>query len=139
MKVQGRIWKVLPIRSGISNAGNPYKAQEFVFEFYETGDQRYADRVPLVAMNEEIEKFNLHEGEEVIIGFDHRADEYQGRYYPKFKIYHFEKVTAATPGAQDAGGGQKVDVTAEQREAMEKLKQMGNGDGNGENGEEMPF
>ena len=139
MKVQGRIWKVLPIRSGISSKGNPFRRQEFVVEFYETGDQRYADRVPLAAKDEKIEEYNLHEGEEVIVGFDHRVNEYQGRYYADFNIYHFEKVTAATPGAQDAGGGQKVDVTAEQREAMEKLNQMGNGDGNGENGEEMPF
>ena len=92
MKFQGRIYKIFPIQSGKSSQGNDWKRQDFIFEFFENPNDRYADRVLLSVMNDRIEEYNMHEGEEVIIGFGHNTREYQGRYFNEVRMYHFEKV-----------------------------------------------
>ena len=100
MEVQGRISKILPLRKGTRSDGSEWRSQEFIVEFFETADQRWSDKVVLNAMNERIDEYDLHEGEEVRVGFSHGVKEYQGRWYPEFHIYKFEKVvniTATSP------------------------------------------
>ena len=46
MEFEGRISRVLPVRSGTSQKGE-WKVLPFVFEYFETGDQRWPDRVLL--------------------------------------------------------------------------------------------
>lgn len=129
MKVQGRIWKLLPVQEGVAKStGNPYRRQDFVVEFFEDANQRFPDRVPLSLGGQQIDEYDLHEGEEVIIGFEHRAREYDGRFYPEFRIFHFEKVKAVTETEQ---AEKSVEATAEQKEAMQKLEKMGESDGEG--------
>ena len=53
MEFEGRISRVLPARSGISQRGE-WKALPFVFEYFETGDQRWPDRVLLETMDTNI-------------------------------------------------------------------------------------
>ena len=88
MEVQGRISKILPKRTGKRSDGSEWRSQEFIVEFFETADQRWSDKVVLNAM------YDLHEGEEVRVGFSHGVKEYQGRWYPEFHIYKFEKIGA---------------------------------------------
>lgn len=96
MEVQGRISKILSTRTGTKQDGTTWQAQEFIFEFFETPEQRWSDKVVLSIMNERIKEYNLHEGDEVKIGFSHGVNEWNGRYYPEFRIYKFEKLSAAT-------------------------------------------
>ena len=53
MEFEGRISRVLPARSGISQRGE-WKALPFVFEYFESGDQRWPDRVLLETMDTNI-------------------------------------------------------------------------------------
>lgn len=53
MEFEGRISRVLPVRSGTSQRGK-WKALPFVFEYFETGDQRWPDRVLLETMDTNI-------------------------------------------------------------------------------------
>ena len=46
MEFEGRIQKVLPVRSGTSSNGE-WKALPFVFEYFESADQRWSDKVLL--------------------------------------------------------------------------------------------
>jgi len=46
MEFEGRISRVLPVRSGTSQRGE-WKTLPFVFEYFESGDQRWPDRVLL--------------------------------------------------------------------------------------------
>ena len=46
MEFEGRIQRVLPVRSGTSQRGE-WKALPFVFEYFETEDQRWSDKVLL--------------------------------------------------------------------------------------------
>ena len=49
MEFEGRILKVLPVRTGTSQKGE-WKALPFVFEYFESGDQRWSDKVLLETM-----------------------------------------------------------------------------------------
>ena len=53
MEFEGRISRVLPVRFGTSQRGE-WKALPFVFEYFETGDQRWPDRVLLETMDTNI-------------------------------------------------------------------------------------
>ena len=100
MEVKGRISKILPMRKGTRSDGSEWRSQEFIVEFFETPDQRWSDKVVLNAMNERIDEYDLHEGDEVRVGFSHGVREYQGKWYPEFHIYKFEKIvnlTATSP------------------------------------------
>ena len=46
MEFQGRIQRVLPVRSGTSQRGE-WKQLPFVFEYFESGEQRWSDKVLL--------------------------------------------------------------------------------------------
>ena len=46
MEFEGRIQRVLPVRSGTSQRGE-WKALPFVFEYFESQDQRWSDKVLL--------------------------------------------------------------------------------------------
>lgn len=92
MIFQGRIQKVMGVQSGTSANGREWSKQEFVFEYFENPNDRFSDKVVLSALNERIKEYDLHENDEVRIGFGHRAKEYQGRMYNEIYIYSFEKV-----------------------------------------------
>lgn len=106
MQFQGRIYRLYPVQSGTSANGKEWSRQDFIFEYFENPTDRYADRVLLSVMNERIKEYDIHEGEECIIGFAHTTREYQGRVFNDVRLYHFEKVkqtqapTAATPPQQ---------------------------------------
>ena len=69
MEFKGRIMKVLPVTSGTSQNNNEWKKQEFVFEYFEQQTDRYSDKVCLSIMNDRIAEYDLHENDEVLIGF----------------------------------------------------------------------
>lgn len=87
------------MQTGMSErTGNPWKKQEFVVEYFEHENDRWADRVCLSTMDTKVMS-QLAEGKEVIVGFGHGVREYNGRFYNELKLYKFEVVggTAAQP------------------------------------------
>lgn len=93
MEFTGIIQRILPIQSGTSQSGNEWKKQDFVFEYFETPDQRWSDKVVLSIMNDRINEFDLKVNDKVRIGFGHRIREYNGRLYNEVQIYKMEKLT----------------------------------------------
>jgi len=53
MEFEGRISRVLPVRSGTSQKGE-WKVLPFVFEYFESGNERWPDRVLLETMDTNI-------------------------------------------------------------------------------------
>lgn len=102
MTLKGRIYKVFPVQQGTSAAGNKWAKQDFIFEYFEHPTDRYTDKVLLSVMNDRIREYDIHEGDEVRIGFGHRVREYNGRYFNEVSMYHFEKVA-------DKGGNLPAD------------------------------
>ena len=135
MQFQGRIYRLYPIQSGTSSAnGNQWSRQDFVFEYFENPTDRYADRVLLSVMNERIKEYDLHEGDECIIGFAHTTREYQGRCFNDIRIYHFEKVKQV--GNTDAQTAQPAPTMSTQTAAPQPAQPFPpqqNGDG------DLPF
>ena len=104
MEFKGRIQKLLPIRTGNKQDGSEWQSQEFVFEYFEREGDRWSDKVVLTLMGDRIKQADLHEGDEVKIGFGHSVREWQGRYFNELRVYKLEKVktTYPAPDAQAA-------------------------------------
>lgn len=119
MEFQGRIYKLLPIRQGVSQrTGNEWKAQPFVFEYFETPEQRWSDKVLLETYDAKVIE-QLEEGMEVRCGFGHNIREYQGHTYNEVKLYRIEFQTAqqeTTTTQQQAGQSAPSDDAKEQEE-----------------------
>lgn len=100
MEFQGRIAKLLPVRSGVSQrTGNEWKALPFIFEYFENPTDRFADSVMLETFDTKVIE-NLKEGMEVRCGFGHKTREYEGKTYNELKLYKIESVRK---GQQPAG------------------------------------
>ena len=112
MQFQGQIKKLLPSRQGVSQrTGNEWKAQPFIFEYFENPSDRYSDTVLLETFDENIMS-QLKEGLKVTIGFGHRVREYtpttgeragQTQYINDCRIYHFSIIGTANPAPTPSG------------------------------------
>lgn len=102
MEFTGRVKKILPARSGVSQrTGNEWKALPFIFEYYEHETDRYADSVVLETFDTNVID-NLKEGMEVRCGFSHHTREYEGKTYNELRLYKIESVKAANQAPQGA-------------------------------------
>ena len=102
MEFTGRIKKMLPLRSGISQrTGNEWKSLPFIFEYYEHDTDRYADSVLLETFDVKVID-NLKEGMEVKCGFSHHTREYEGKTYNEIRLYKIENVRGANQASQAA-------------------------------------
>ena len=128
MEFKGRIMKVLPVTSGTSQNGNGWKKQEFVFEYFEQQTDRYSDKVCLSIMNDRIAEYDLHENDEVIIGFGHSIREYQGRYFNELRLYKFQKLTQAQPEPNTAQGQAQGTQAAPNTAQAQAQQQAGDAD-----------
>ena len=100
MEFQGRVKKLLPIRSGVSQrTGNEWKALPFIFEYFENPTDRFADTVVLETFDTNVID-NLKEGMEIRCGFGHRTREYEGKTYNELRLYKIESVKGANQAPQ---------------------------------------
>ena len=73
MEFTGRVKKILPLRSGISQrTGNEWQQLSFVFEYFEHDTDRFPDSVLLDTFDTKVIE-HLKEGMELRIGFGMRA------------------------------------------------------------------
>lgn len=99
MEFTGRIIKALEARGGVSSrTGNPWKMQDFVIE--ETVGQ-YPKRMVFNVFGEDnLNRFNIQEGQELTVSFDVNAREYNGRWYNDIRVWNVVPAATATPAAQ---------------------------------------
>ena len=138
MEFQGRIAKVLPVRSGVSQrTGNEWKSLPFIFEYFENPSDRYADSVMLETFDTNVID-NLKEGMEVRCGFGHRTREYtkdgKTMIINDLRLYKIESVKAQNQPAQQASG----QAVAQQSTTQQQAPFQPNADANG-NAEDLPF
>ena len=130
MEYIGRISKVLPMRSGTSQrTGNQWQTQPFIFEYFETDDQRWSDKVLLETFNaSEIQL--IEENAKVRIGFAHSVREWtnqrgETQMFNEIRMYKFERLDAEpasasnvpqpVPAAEPAPAAQQEPTTAGQK------------------------
>lgn len=112
MEFTGKIIAVLEPRGGVSaRTGNPWKTQDYVIE--ETVGQ-FPKRMAFNVFGEEnINRFNIQQGQELTVSFDINAREYQGRWYNDIRVWNVQPAaqapamaapaqSAAAPAAQPA-------------------------------------
>ena len=141
MEFKGRIKQILPLRSGVSQrTGNEWKAQPFVFEYFENATDRYADSVLLETYDTKVME-TMQEGMEVICGFGHRTREYECRTYNELRLYKFEAVTRTgveTPGTAAGAGTAAAATGGTDAEASGTVPPAGAAAGEGE-ADDLPF
>lgn|GEM_PF-2358825 len=137
MEFQGRVKKLLPVRSGVSQrTGNEWKSLPFVFEYYEHETDRYADSVVLETFDTKVID-NLKEGMEIRCGFSHHTREYDGKTYNELRLYKIESVKKAQNAAPQATNAPQPNNNTP------GFERPATGDGNGANqaddNDDLPF
>ena len=104
IKLTGRIAEVMPVVEGISErTGNPWKSQEYLFEYFAWSGARFANRmVARVFGEDDIAKYNLKQGEEVTltIRFDANKSKDGSRWFNEIRISNVERAATTQPVAQ---------------------------------------
>jgi hypothetical protein len=91
MEIRGRIIQVLPLASGTSKSGNPWKKQDYILE---TLDQ-YPRKVNFNLFGDRVDQYPVQVGEEVVVSFDLESREFNGRWYTDVRAWKIEKEDAA--------------------------------------------
>lgn len=84
MELQGRVVRLLPLKEGVSQAGNPYRTQDFIFGYYESADSIYEKNILLNVRNEKIEMYKLAENDKIKVRISLGCREYpqgSGKYF----------------------------------------------------------
>ena len=95
MEVVGKIILKLPLQSGVSQAGNNWKKQEYVLET----EDSYPKKVHFDFFGDKADQFPLNVGDRVRLSFDIESREYNGRWYTSIRGWKAE-AAAAAEGAQ---------------------------------------
>ena len=124
MEFQGRVAKILPARTGVSQrTGNEWKSLPFIFEYFEHDSDRYADSVLLETFDTKVID-NLQEGMEVICGFGHKTRKYtkddKTMVINDIRLYKIESVRKANKASRQANGQQ----VGQQTEAQPQVQQQ---------------
>ena len=128
MEFIGRVKKILPLRSGVSQrTGNEWKSLPFIFEYFEHETDRYADSVLLETFDTNVIE-NLKEGMEIRCGFGHRTREYEGKTYNELRLYKIESVRGAQQAPQAANEPAEAQQTVAQPIAVQTASNDANDD-----------
>ena len=147
MELQGRVKKLMDVRSGVSRVGNAWKAQDFIFEYFDNPEEQYAETVLLNVRGEKIEELSLHEGDEIEVDLRCTVRSYGERLYNEPYARNVVVVNSQWKKVEEAPAQQETEQpapqpTAEQKEAMEKLNKMAEEAASGNEGgseDELPF
>ena len=93
VKLTGRIAEVFPIQSGVSQRGNEWKSQDYLFEYFPWSGAKYPSRIVCRIFGEEdIKNFDLQPLEENItltFRFDANKSK-EGRWFNEIRITNVE-------------------------------------------------
>ena len=95
MEVVGKIILKLPLQSGVSQAGNNWKKQEYVLET----EDSYPKKVHFDFFGDKADQFPLNVGDRVRLSFDIESREYNGRWYTSIRGWKAEAAAAAVAAA----------------------------------------
>lgn len=98
LTISGRISLILPLQTGTSKAGNPWKKQGYILE---TGGQ-YPRKVCFSLFGDKIDQFPIQVGQEVTVSIDIDSREFNGRWYTEINAWNIVQtgVQPAAPAPQ---------------------------------------
>ena len=147
VKLTGRIAEVMPVVSGVSErTGNPWKSQEYLFEYFSWSGAKYPNRmVARIFGEDDIAKYNLKQGEEVTVTvrFDVNKSKDGSRWFNEIRITNVERQQAAQQSAQPQNAAPKPASAPQPNNNPPGFERPVTGDGNGQNKEggddDLPF
>ena len=142
VKLVGRIAEVMPVVSGISErTGNPWKSQEYLFEYFSWSGARYPNRmVARIFGEDDIAKYNLKQGEEVTVTvrFDANKSKDGSRWFNEIRITNVERPQSAKQPAQPQNAAPKPASAPQPNNNPPGFERPVTGDGNGDD-DDLPF
>jgi len=88
-EITGRIFKILPLKTGTSQQGNDWKTQSFVIE---TTD-KYPKKVCLQCLNDKVDSLSgLKIGDELKVVYNPESREFKDNWYTDLKAWKVSKV-----------------------------------------------
>lgn len=86
-----------PLKSGVSQRGNAWQAQEFIVE--EVGGN-YPNAIKFEVYGDKVTSFALQQGEVVTVHLDSKVREHNGNYYNQLRAYKVERVVQTQQAPQ---------------------------------------
>ena len=98
LTISGCIALILPLQTGTSKAGNPWKKQSYVIE---TGGQ-YPKKVCFSLFGDKVDQFPIQVGQDVTVSIDIDSREFNGRWYTEINAWNIVQAGAqqAAPAPQ---------------------------------------
>ncbi len=94
MEIEGKIIQELPMQSGTSKAGNPWKKREWVLETFGS----YPRKVKFHVFGDRSDTIGIEVGNSYTLSFDLESREFNGRWYTDVSVYQ----------ARPMGGGEQM-------------------------------
>lgn len=94
MEITGKIIKELPLQTGQGKNGN-WKKQEYILEI---PSDKFPKKVCVALWGDNIDKFNIHEGNTITAGIDIESREYNGKWYTDVKMWKVTMNDSSTSG-----------------------------------------
>ena len=142
VKLTGRIAEVMPVVSGVSErTGNPWKSQEYLFEYFSWSGARYPNRmVARIFGEDDIAKYNLKQGEEVTVTvrFDANKSKDGSRWFNEIRITNVERPQSPKQPAQPQHAAPKPASASQPNNNPPGFERPVTGDGNGDD-DDLPF
>lgn len=133
---------MMPVVSGVSErTGNPWKSQEYLFEYFSWSGARYPNRmVARIFGEDDIAKYNLKQGEEVTVTvrFDANKSKDGSRWFNEIRITNVERQQAAQQPAQAPNEAPQAANAPQPNNNPPGFERPATGDGNGDN-DDLPF
>jgi|GEM_PF-80978 len=85
MELIGKVIQILPLKEGVSKAGNPWKLQEYILETLGT---QYPRKVCVELFGDNVDKFPLQVGQDVTVSIDIESREFNGRWYTSVRAWN---------------------------------------------------
>ncbi len=101
MEIEGKIIQELPMQSGTSKAGNPWKKREWVLETFGT----YPRKVKFHVFGDRSDTIGIEVGNSYALSFDLESREFNGRWYTDVSVYQARPMMQQGPGQEQYGGG----------------------------------
>ena len=83
MEIEGKIIQELPMQSGTSKAGNPWKKREWVLETFGS----YPRKVKFHVFGDRSDTIGIEVGNSYTLSFDLESLEFNGRWYTDVSVY----------------------------------------------------
>lgn len=96
------------MKEGVSQAGNPYRTQDFIFGFYEHQSDIYERNIILNIRNENIEKYKLAENDNIKVRVALSCREYpqgSGKYFNEIRTGDITIIQKVNKEPQNAPAG----------------------------------